>query len=445
VALAIFCADPQKGPQRRETVIVSDFSAIRPGTDLLKYARELLRMHDAIIGGSRSPMRPRDLVARSWTRVLELGLDPDGMSTCDPLGMDEVERRRRESPLNGVIDELKQVVSSVADASHFLMVVTDADGVLLWREGSSSVRRRADILGFSEGALWTEAMVGTNAIGTALADAAPVQLFSAEHFEQNQHPWYCTASPIHDPRTGELLGIVDVSGPALTLHPAISALVETAARLAESQLWRHHEDRLERLRRAAAPLLATVGGPMLLVDENGWVAHNSGIAVRERIAAPRADRALAVPGLGLCLPQPLGDGWLVRPSGTDPTVSAELNLTHAPTLEVCAGGEPWRSSLTTRHTEILLLLHAAGPAGLNAEQLSCGLFGDTAHVVTIRAEVSRLRRAFGALVETQPYRVASGVLMTLVLGPSDDVAECAFVCSSSSPGVRSLAAASRVH
>jgi hypothetical protein len=425
-------------------VTVGNFSAIRPGTDLSKYARELVRMHEAIIGGSRSPMRPRDLVARSWARVLGLGLNPAGISTRDPLRIDEVERRRRESPLNDVIDELKQVVSSVADASHFLMLVTDSDGVVLWREGSSSVRRRADTVGLMEGALWTESTVGTNAIGTALAEAAPVQLFSAEHFEQNQHPWYCTASPIHDPRTGELLGIVDVSGPALTLHPAISALVETGVRLAESQLWRHHEDRLERLRRAAAPLLATCSGPMLLVDDNGWVAHSSGIAVRERIAAPRADRALAIPGLGLCLPQPLADGWLVRPSGTDQSISAELNLTHAPTLEVSAGEEPWRSTLTNRHAEILLLLHAAGSAGLNAEQLSRGLYGDTAHVVTTRAEVSRLRRAFGTLVETQPYRVASGVLMTVVLGPTDDLAECAFVQSSKSPGVRALAAASRV-
>jgi len=423
---------------------VSNYSAIRPGTNLSTYARDLVCMHDAVMGGSPSPMRPRDLVARSWTRVLELGLDPDGMNTRDPLGMDEVEHRRRESPLCGVIDELKQVVSSVADASHFLMVVTDADGIILWREGSSSVQRRADRLGLSEGALWTEAMVGTNAIGTALAEAAPVQLFSAEHFEQNQHPWYCTASPIHDPRTGALLGIVDVSGPALTLHPAISALVETGVRLAESQLWRHHEDGLERLRRAAAPLLATLSGPMLLVDAHGWVAHNSGIAVRERIAAPRSDRALAVPGLGLCLPEPLADGWLVRPSGADQSVVVQLNLTHAPTLEVRAGGEPWRSTLTNRHAEILLLLHEGGPAGLNAEQLSRGLYGDADHVVTARAEVSRLRRAFGAIVDTQPYRVASGVHMTLALGPTDTLAECAFIRSSHSPGVRALAAASTV-
>jgi transcriptional regulator of acetoin/glycerol metabolism len=179
----------------------------------------LARVHDAVIAGGRPPVRPRGVVARSWSRVLDLGLDASCTNAREPLPFDEVERRRRSSPLVLVVDELRQVLVSVADASSFLMVVTDSDGVILWREGSARVRLRADALGFTEGARWTEATVGTNAIGTALTEAAPVQLFSAEHFEQAQHPWYCTAAPIHHPVSGELLGIADVSGPALTLHP----------------------------------------------------------------------------------------------------------------------------------------------------------------------------------------------------------------------------------
>ncbi len=259
-----------------------------------------------------------------------LGLEPDASNARDPLPADDVARRRRESPLNCVIEELRQVIGAVADASHVLLVVTDADGIILWREGASSVRRRADVLGFMEGAEWTESVVGTNAIGTALAEAAPVQLFSAEHFAHTQHPWYCTASPIHDPRTGELLGIIDVSGPALTLHPAIGALVETARRLAEARLWRHHEQRLERLRQSAAPVLALAQGPMLLVDEHGWVAHSSGIAVGERIAAPSAEHLLTVPGLGVCLPERLSQGWLVRPTSRQGPVMLTLDLRGAP-------------------------------------------------------------------------------------------------------------------
>ena len=388
---------------------MSDFSAIRPGTDLSQHARELQLVHDAVIAGRRCAIRPRAVVARSWTRVMRAGLDPDRTNARDPVDREDVERRRRESPLTAVIGELAQVIKSVADASHFLMVVTDPEGVILWREGAAATRRKADLLGFTEGAAWTEGIVGTNAIGTALVEAAPVQLFSAEHFEQAQHAWYCTAHPIHDPRTGDLLGIVDVSGPALTLHPAIAALVETGVRLAESQLWRHHAARLDRLRRSAEH----IAGPLLIVDDHGWVAHSSGVATRDRIGRPRADTALAVPGLGLCLPERLAEGWIVRPAGREHRLRATLDLRSAPLLEVRGDGEPWRVPLTRRHAEILTLLHAAGPAGLSAGRLSRLLYGDDQHVVTVRAEISRLRRGVGALVDTNPYRLAAGFALEI--------------------------------
>jgi hypothetical protein len=395
------------------------FSAIAPGTNLSEHARVLLRVHDAVLAGSRPPVAPRRVVQRSWSRVLGLGLDASHTNVRQVLQPDDVERRRRESALSLVVDELRAMLGSVADASHFLVVVTDADGVLLWREGSASVRLRADRLGFAEGARWTEQVVGTNAIGTALAEAAPVQLFSAEHFEQDQHPWYCTAAPIHDPRTGELLGVVDVSGPALTLHPVIGALVEGATRLAEARLWVHHEQRLERLRRSQEGLLATVRGPLLLVDDDGWVAHQAGIAVRQRVEVPRAGRALAVPGLGLCVPERLGEGWLVRPRAVlttgDERIVAELDLTgRAPVLTLRADVEPWRTTLTRRHAEIFVLLHRAGAGGLSAAALSTALFGDEEHLVTVRAEVSRLRRVVGGLVGTAPYRLTDGVALSVV-------------------------------
>jgi hypothetical protein len=384
------------------------FSAIAPGTDLSVHARELVRIHDAVLSGARPPERPRALVARSWSRVMGMGLAADRVNERRPMTAEELVRRRRTSRLSLVIDELRRVLTSVADASLFLMVVCDADGVVLWREGSPRVQLTADRLGFLEGMVWTEQVVGTNAIGTALAEAAPVQLFSAEHYENRQHPWYCTAAPIHDPRDGELLGVVDVSGPAMTLHPAIGALVESAVRLAEASLWRTHRERLESLRRSTEAVVSTTSGPLLVVDDHGWVAHHSGIAARDRIDVPRADRAVAVPGLGVCVPERLADGWLVRPAEAATTIRAQL---HGCELEVRAEGGAWRAVLTPRHAEFLRLLAAAGRTGLTAAHLSTRVFGDDAHVVTVRAEVSRLRRVVGALVATNPYRLADGVVL----------------------------------
>lgn len=391
------------------------FNAVAPGTDLSLHARELHRIHDAVLAGVRTARPPRALVARSWQRMLALGLDPDAAGARDPLPREEVEARRRSSPLSLVIEDLRRALTSVADASRFLLVVTDSDGILLWREGASGVRRRADGLGFAEGALWTETQVGTNAIGTAIAEQTPVQLFSAEHFEAQQHPWYCTAMPIHDPRTGDLLGVVDVSGPALTMHPAITALVETAVRLAEARLAQLHAERLERLRRSCDHVIGSSAGPLLVVDDDGWVAHRSGIAVRERIAAPQAETTLAVPGLGVCLPERLDGGWLVRPANEERRMRLRLDLTGAdPLLEVTTGPTGWRRALTRRHAEILEHLAVAGAAGMTPAALGRALYGEAGREVTVRAEVSRMRRVLGAMLASAPYRLAPEVDLEIV-------------------------------
>lgn len=383
--------------------------------DLAMRARDLVRIHDAVLSGSAPPERPRAVVARSWTRVLSLGIDPDGRNGRDPLPPSDVEERRRTSRLSLVIDEIRELLLSAADASNYLVVVADAEGVVLWRSGSPRVKRQADGLGFTDGATWTEATVGTNAIGTALAEAAPVQLFSAEHFENAQVPWYCTASPIHDPIDGSLIGIVDVSGPALTLHPAIEALVTASVRLAEARLWRHHEERLDQLRRTAEPLLSGANGPLLVVDDHGWVAAHQGVAVRDRVEAPQPDRALAVPGLGLCLPERLRGGWLIRPSASAHVLTAVLDLGTSPaTLEVRGGESPWRVALTPRHAELLAAIATAGPAGVSAARLSQALYGDGERQVTVRAEISRMRRVLGALLATNPYRLGEGVSLSVV-------------------------------
>ena len=274
--------------------------------------------------------------------------------------------------------------------------------------------RRADALGFTEGATWTEDHVGTNAIGTALAEPAPVQLFSAEHFEEGQHPWYCTASPVHDPRTGALLGVVDVSGPALTLHPALVALVDTATKLAEARLWRHHEQALDRLRRSAEHVLATTTGPLLLVDDDGWVAHHAGVLVRDRIAAPRADRAArrararavraGAPRRRLAGAPRRAGRAAHRPAAHASTARA-CSRCPGPRMPVGAGAP--RSPRATPPS--CGCSPQAGPEGLSAARLSRALFGDDEHLVTVRAEVSRLRRVVGAIVGTAPYRVADGV------------------------------------
>ncbi|MEN0137377.1 MAG: GAF domain-containing protein [Rhodococcus sp. (in: high G+C Gram-positive bacteria)] len=370
-------------------------------------------VHDAVMSGQEPPVPPREVVARSWSRLQADGVSP---ARCEDVALAEfaeLEARRTRSALRSVLPELRSTLTEVAVDANFIVVVADSDGVVLWREGARGVQRAADALGFVEGARWSEKLVGTNSVGTALVEDAPVQLFSAEHYARSHYGWSCTGSPVHDPRSGEVLGVVDISGSAMSVHPTTVALVKTAVRLAESTLWRQHATQLDKLRAYAAPVLAATSGPAIVVDNHGWVAAANGIGVPERLTPPDTDKPLLVPGLGLCVPEPLGDGWLVRRRGDRALIELELDLGAAPRATV-RGDVEWTRALSPRHAQILRVLAEIGSAGIDAASLSEALFGDRDHVVAVRAEVSRLRKSLGPVLTTQPYRFADDVRVRML-------------------------------
>lgn len=386
--------------------------ALATGEDPREFAMVLHAMHDAAMAGRRLPARPRSIIGQSWARVADAGVDPDGGGPTDTIAATDLTERRAASGLGLLLDDLTRGLDPVLRDSPNILVVADATGHVLWRAGTSAVRRRADGLGFVEGASWAENAVGTNAIGTALTAGKPVQVFSAEHFMRSHHAWTCTGAPIRDPRTGRTLGAVDVSGPASSIHPATIALVDSVARLAEATLQNAHRDQLDMLRSVAAPILARAGRPALAVDEFGWVAAVDRVEPRRRIQLPvgLSPSRIAVSGLGLCDVEPLPGGWLVRPSGGGDRDVTTIMIGEAVT--VSSGDGVWTLTPSPRHRDLLTLL-AHHPEGMTAAELADELFGDPSRTVTVRAEMSRLRKRFGGLLATGPYRFAQEVAVSL--------------------------------
>lgn len=359
-------------------------------------------------------------IRASWSRVRGGGLGPGDDPAITPLTTDEIERRRTVSPLAPYLPHLRQALRAVV-ASGLLVVVTDADGWVLWRTGDPGIRRHADRLGFVGGSAWTEHNVGTNAIGTSLVLGEPVMINGAEHYVEAHTRWSCAAAPVQDPWTGEQLGVVDVSGGLASMHPSVLALVTLAARTAELEVRAEHQRRLERLRAHAAPLLARIAGRAAAVDASGHLAAAVGFAAPERLQLPASLGAgpVRLPLLGHAVAEPLPGGWLLHlgPSTAQPQAPTELvlDLSCAPprvSLHGSDGG--WEHELSGRHAEILAAL-LRSPAGRSAAQLAEDLFADPSRVVTVRAEVSRLRRLLGPVLAAQPYRVADGVQASLRL------------------------------
>jgi transcriptional regulator of acetoin/glycerol metabolism len=74
-------------------------------------------------------------------------------------------------------------------------------------------------MNLAEGALGGSG-AGTNAIETAVVVDHGVEIFAAEHFNAVVHAWTCSAAPVHDPETGRLLGVIDVTGTRADGSPA---------------------------------------------------------------------------------------------------------------------------------------------------------------------------------------------------------------------------------
>lgn len=397
-------------------------SPLPPGGDARTHGLLLSRVREAALGGGTPPAAPRPVIGASWRRMRWTGVDPSGAAEVPALGVAELQRRREASALAPLLPLLRARLLPAAEAAGQIMVVVDPQGRVLWREGAADVRRRADALGFVEGSAWDEASVGTNAIGTSLVVGSTVHVHAAEHYAQSHQPWTCAAAPLHDPMTGRLLGAVDLSGPAHTVHASTVALVDAVARLAELEVRQAALHRVERLRSLAAPLLARLPGRALVVSTDGCTAAATGMTVTERVALPEGLCAGSayVPSLGRCTAEALPGGWLLR-LDDEPGPAQEgghrlvLDLTAAvPQVRVTGPSGDWSHGLTLRHAEILLAL-VVHPEGRSAAQLAQDLCGDPTRTVTVRAEVSRLRRTLGPLLRHQPYRIDEGVLAELLL------------------------------
>jgi hypothetical protein len=389
-----------------------DRSAPGMTSDPAARSRLLRQVHSAVLGGERAPVPARPVISDSWQRSLAAHVDPERHRPPVVYRTDEVGDVWSAHPLHALAPLLRSMLVDIADASQHIMIVTDAAGAILWREGASEVCLRADPVGLCEGTRWTEDAIGTNAMGTALAVDAPVQIFSAEHLVRAYHDWTCAAAPIHDPDTGAVLGAVDVSGYLQALHPAVVTLVTATAQLAESHLRMLMAVRDERLRAKNMPHLAGLRGePGALLTPTGRVlaAEPHGLWPERVALRPGESRVLLGDGREGVV-EPLPEGYLIRIPRAAPAAAYRPTLSLAflrdQPVAVLDGRE---LPLTLRRAELLALL-AMHPPGLTAEQLALQLYGDEGNPTTVRAEIHRLRAQFGdAAVGTKPYRLRAAV------------------------------------
>lgn len=306
---------------------------------------DIARAHELSVSSRTPAAGIRRLVSDSWGRSLALELDPDDALPDLALDLDALREYRDAHPLSLVLPTVQRLLIRHTFDSGLIVAVGDQAGRLLWIDGDRDLRRKAEGMLFVEGADWSEARVGTSAPGTALALDHGIQIQRAEHFTRTVHPWSCTAVPVHDPESGGVLGVIDITGGDDAVGPQTLPLIEATVAAVEAEL------RIMRL--DAAPRRTPPRRP-----------HRAPVAVT--LHALSRDHALFEV-----------DGRAIE--------------------------------LSPRHAEILTLL-AWHADGLSADALAELLWGSDGSLVTLRAEMVRLRRAVELLEPglsplSRPYRL----------------------------------------
>src|SRR6266699_455780 len=207
--------------------------------EIERTARQLRTIRENFLSaGNLATYTPRSMILDSWQRCSDMHVNPS--RRCAPLVV------ARESQLHQIREAnelLVRATRSVMDRltnfladSGYVVVLSDAKGCLLDVAGDAMIRRRLAHIVFVPGGNWSEAGAGTNAIGTALADGHVVQLMAAEHYCDGWQDLTCTASPIRHPFTGEVIGVLDVTGDYRLIRSFLTNSLAAAALETEQQL-----------------------------------------------------------------------------------------------------------------------------------------------------------------------------------------------------------------
>jgi len=176
-------------------------------------------------------------IERSWSRCANTGLSVELKPSIEPMlnhALEEI-REKNSRLLHQARPEMENLHAQIF-GTQSMVILTDASGTILHALGNPEFIGKAQRVALQPGVTWSESNTGTNAIGTALVEEAPVFVGGAEHYFSQNAFLNCSASPIMDPH-GNTIGVLDVSGDYRQPQEHTMALVRMSAQMIENRLF----------------------------------------------------------------------------------------------------------------------------------------------------------------------------------------------------------------
>ncbi|GAW93270.1 sigma-54-dependent Fis family transcriptional regulator [Calderihabitans maritimus] len=175
-------------------------------------------------------------IYRSWQRCKALEVDYQRVGSNEILSKPRLrERCQAQEDLIQAGKPVLPYVFRLLKGLNYMVLLCDGEGYILEALGDPPFMTKAQQVYLSPGANWREDIKGTNAIGTSLAEKAPVKVRGWEHFVQENHFLSCWAAPLRNSR-GDIVGVLDVSGEAANQKERLLEIVVMGARMIEQNL-----------------------------------------------------------------------------------------------------------------------------------------------------------------------------------------------------------------
>jgi sigma-54 dependent transcriptional regulator, acetoin dehydrogenase operon transcriptional activator AcoR len=199
--------------------------AVMPGTASLSslHARVALR---------------NQIVQDSHERARAMGLVPTQQSDFSSQGASDfkITKERSARLYSQAVPIMDMLLEQVSDTAS-MVVLTDDTGTILRTCCHNTFMESAERVALRQGVSWAESSKGTNAVGTALMLESEILIHAKEHYIQSNQFLTCSAAPIFDP-SGNIIGVLDVSGDKRSFHPHTLGLVKMSARMIENYWFR---------------------------------------------------------------------------------------------------------------------------------------------------------------------------------------------------------------
>jgi transcriptional regulator of acetoin/glycerol metabolism len=221
----------------------------------------------------------RPTIAQSWVRSRQLGIQPTLQPHPIERGLDRILSSELRQLLVRASEHVVERLVDLTEGSSLSFTLTDADGLILVQRGDVHLLARSEQIGVVPGTRWAELDVGTNGIGTALANRQTMQVFGAEHYCETFHGTTCTATLIRHPITRQALGVFDITSGYAEPATNVWALATQAATLIEREIQRVLVASDERLLLALAAGRNDVAAYAIDLDGRHTIANRGATAI----------------------------------------------------------------------------------------------------------------------------------------------------------------------